>query len=441
MQGQKREQWASKFGFILAAAGSAVGLGNIWKFPYVTGQNGGAAFVVIYLIAVLIVGFAVMVGEFAMGRLTQKNIVGTYTQLQGRNWGWIGWLGVFCGIVILSYYSVIGGWTIRYLVSALGGVSHFASEGGAGQFFSKFTQNGKEVLLYQGLFMLLTMVVVFRGVASGLERWCKALMPALIVLLIVLVIRSVTLPGAAAGVSFYLKPDFSKVTGTTVMAALSQAFFSLSLGLGTMLTYGSYLRKDVDLPKSALQICALDTFVAVMAGLVVFPAAFAFNVQPGAGPGLSFVTLPVLFAKVPLGQVWAFCFFVLLFLAALTSSISMLEIPVAYLLDRGWSRPKASTLMAIIIFVIGIPSAIGDSLGWSLFGKDIISAGSYLSDSILMPFGGLMICLVAGWFKRGSVLTEAGLGASKALTSFWFFLVRYVAPVAIIAVFLSGLKG
>lgn len=436
-----REQWRSKLGFILAAAGSAVGLGNIWKFPYVTGANGGAAFVVIYLLAVLLVGFVVMVCEFVMGRATQKNIVGAYSQLRGPRWGVFGYLGVFCGMLILSYYSVIGGWTIKYLVVGLSGTARFVTEGSAGDFFVAFTHDGWQVFAYQALFMLLTLVVVLRGVAGGLERWCKALMPALLVLLVVLMVRALTLPGAAKGIDFYLKPDFSKVTGRTVMAALSQAFFSLSIGLGTMMTYGSYLRKDVDLPRSALQICGLDTLVALLAGMVIFPAAFAFGVQPGTGPGLTFITLPSLFAKVPLGAFWAMLFFLLLFVAALTSSISMLEIPVAYLLDKGMSRKGATWLMSAIILAMGVPSAFGDAKGWTIFGKDVISAGSYLSDSLLMPFGGFMVCLVAGWLNRREMEAEALAGGRSGWVKFWGFLARYVTPLLILAVFISGLKG
>lgn len=435
-----REQWRSKIGFVLAAAGSAVGLGNIWKFPYVTGQGGGAAFVVLYLISVVMVGFSVMMAEFAMGRWAGQNTVGAYRKLKGQGWGFVGYVGVFCGMLILSYYSVIGGWTIKYLWAAVADSGAFAGEGTAAAYFGAFTHNGFQMLVFQIVFLLITAYVVLRGVAGGLERWCKALMPALLVMLIALVIRSITLPGSGAGVRFYLWPDFSKVTGATLLAAVSQAFFSLSIGLGCMMTYGSYLGKDVDLGKSALQICGLDTLVALLAGLVVFPAAFAFNVDPSQGPGLSFVTLPALFAKVPLGALWAFVFFALLFTAALTSSISMLEIPVAYLTDRGMKRRSATWLMTAVVLLMGVPSAIGDSLGWTVFGKDVISAASFLSDSLLMPFGGFMVCVVAGWLCHKTVQSEVLLGGSPKLVALWSLTVKWVAPLAILVVFIAGLR-
>lgn len=441
MRSVAREQWRSKLGFVLAAAGSAVGLGNIWKFPYVTGHNGGAAFVVIYLVAVLLVGFSVMLAELAIGRATQKNVVGAYRTLQGPRWAGLGFVGLFCGMLILSYYSVIGGWTLKYLWASLTASKEFASEGAAAAYFGHFTTQGWQVFGFQILFLLLTAYVVLRGVSGGLERWCKALMPALLVMLVVLVVRSLSLPGSGKGVEFYLKPDFSKVTGATFLAAVSQAFFSLSIGLGTMLTYGSYLRKDVDLGKSALQICALDTLVALLAGLVIFPAAFAFGVDAGAGPGLSFVTLPALFSRVPFGALWAFVFFALLFVAALTSSISMLEIPVAYLLDKGMKRKNATWLMTVIILLMGVPSALGDSLGWKIFGLDMISAGSFLSDSLLMPFGGFMCCLVAGWLQYQRTRSELEMGTSPWLVRLWSFGVKFVAPLAILAVFIAGLRG
>nr|WP_321499684.1 sodium-dependent transporter [uncultured Dethiosulfovibrio sp.] len=441
--GQEREQWGSKIGFILAAAGSAVGLGNIWKFPYVTGTNGGGAFVLIYVLMVACIGFSVMLAELVIGRRAQLNAVGSFEKIKGGAWPMVGWLGLACGFLILSYYGVVGGWTIKYILHSFTGLMEIAGAGNAGEAFGGFISNPVMVVIYQAIFMFATIWVVYRGVGEGIERYCKVLMPALFILMIILIGRSVTLEGAGAGIEFYLKPDFSKVTAGTVLAALGQAFFSLSLGMGCMITYGSYLQKDISLPSAAAQVCFLDTLVALLAGLVVFPAVFAFGVEPGAGPGLTFITLPGIFAKMPGGMIWSALFFLLLFVAALTSAISLLEVACSYFIDKGWSRAKAAWTMGTLIFLLGIPSAISLGGGLKIGGKDFIDAAGFMTDQIMMPIGGLLICVFVGWVIKDIAreeLTNNGKLPLFAGFDAWVMFVKFVAPLSILYIFITGLK-
>lgn len=441
--GQQREQWGSKIGFILAAAGSAVGLGNIWKFPYVTGTNGGGAFVLLYIGMVACIGFTVMLAELVIGRRAQLNAVGSFEKIKGGAWPWVGWLGLACGFLILSYYGVVGGWTIKYIIHSFTGLMEIASAGNAGEVFGGFISSPLMVVFYQALFMFVTIWVVYRGVGEGIERYCKILMPALFVILIILIGRSVTLDGAAAGIEFYLKPDFSKVTSGTVLAALGQAFFSLSLGMGCMITYGSYLQKDINLATATVQVCVLDTLVALLAGLVVFPAVFAFGVEPGAGPGLTFITLPGIFAQMPGGMIWSALFFLLLFVAALTSAISLLEVACSYFIDKGWSRAKAAWTMGALIFLLGVPSAISLGGGLKIAGKDFMDVAGFFTDQIMMPIGGFFICIFVGWVIKDIAYEEITNGGKvPAFSGYatWAMLVKFVAPLAILYIFVTGLK-
>ena len=441
MTGKSREQWGSRIGFVLAAAGSAVGLGNIWKFPYMTGTNGGAAFVFIYILMVAAVGFTVMLAEFSIGRLGAHNVVDCFARVRSSKWSPIGWMGLICGIVILSYYSVIGGWTIRYFWLSFLDLMETAALGKAGEAFGGFVSNAPMVAGYQALFMLVTILVVLKGVSSGIERACKILMPALFILMLVLMARAMTLPGAMKGIEFYLKPDFSKVTASTILAAMGQAFFSLSLAAGTLITYGSYLDKKASLVRSVWQICSIDTLVALLAGFIIFPAVFAFNVEPSAGPGLTFISLPGVFAQMPAGFLWSMLFFCLLLFAALTSSISILETPVAYLMDHGWSRRSASCVMGLVIFLLGLPSAFSLDGSLKIAGKDFLDAACYLTDSILMPLGGVLICIFTGWVIHAKVRAIFEEPEQKfAGYPLWLFFVRVVAPVGILWIFSAGLK-
>lgn len=441
-QDVQREQWGSKIGFILAAAGSAVGLGNIWRFPYITGQNGGAAFVLIYLAIVFIIGFSVMLAEMAIGRKAQLNAVGSFGKLAGGLWPLVGWMGVAAGFMILSFYAVIGGWTIKYFIHSFTGLMADAAAGKAGDVFGGFVTNTMQVILYQAGFMLVTIWVVYKGIGEGIEKYCKILMPALFLILLILIGRSVTLEGAGKGLEFYLKPDFSKITGASISAALGQAFFSLSLGMGCMITYGSYVDRKTALPGAAIQVCFIDTMVAILAGLVIFPAVFAFGVDAGAGPGLTFVTLPSVFAKMPGAMIWSGLFFLLLFIAALTSAISLLEVVSAYFIDKGWSRPQAAIIMGLLIFVLGIPSAMSLAGAPKVAGKDFLDAMDFISSNVLLPLGGVFISLFVGWFwtsdAEKEVTNEGTL--TFGLMSMWIWVCRVIAPAAILYIFYTGLK-
>lgn len=441
--GVEREQWASKLGFVLAAAGSAVGLGNIWRFPYITGQNGGAAFVILYILLVFVIGFSVMMAEIAIGRKAELNAVGSFRKVRGGPWVLVGWMGIAAGFIILSYYGVIGGWTFKYIFASFTGLMEAGAAGEAGNFFGGFVSNTVQVVGLQLLFMLVVIWVVYKGIGEGIEKYCKILMPALFVLLLVLIVRSVTLPGSGEGLSFYMKPDFSKLSGDVFLAALGQAFFSLSLGMGCMITYGSYLNKDSYIPGAAAQVCFLDTMVAILAGFVIFPAVFAFGLEPGAGAGLTFVTLPSVFSQMPGGTFWSALFFLLLFVAALTSAISLLEVVCAYFIDElKWSRHKATVVMGLVIFAIGIPSAYSLTGNLKVAGKDFLDAADFLASNVLLPLGGLFISLFVGWFWTDEAKKEVtNQGETPfGLTGLWIWVCRIVAPVAIAIIFFRGLK-
>lgn len=435
----ERESWGGKLGFWLAAAGSAIGLGNIWRFPYLAGANGGAAFVFIYLLLVLTIGFSVMLAEFAIGRHTNLNAVGAFQKLKGGPWQIAGWMGVIAGFVILSFYSVIGGWTIKYIISSFTGMISTSTD--STEYFLNFIANGPQTVLYLAIFMAITIFVVYRGVGKGIEDTCKILMPALFAILVILIIRAVTLPGAFAGIDFYLNPDFSKITGKTILAALGQAFFSLSLGMGCMITYGSYIKSKKDsLPKAAAIITLLDTSAAFLAGFVIFPTVFAFGAEPGAGPGLTFITLPKVFALMPGGQIWSALFFLLLCVAALTSAISLLEVVVAYAIDNlKWPRHKAALSIGGVIFLLGIPSALSQgAVSLNVLGMSFLDLLDFISNNILLTVGGLLISLFVGWIIPDIAKKETTSHGPFAFQTVWLWICRVVAPVAIFIIILGG---
>lgn len=441
---KQREQFSSRLGFILASAGSAVGLGNIWRFPYVAGENGGAAFVFLYIVMVFCIGFTAMLAEFVVGRCAQRSNVGSLYELGGKGWSMVGWLGIVASITILSFYGIVGGWTIKYFVGVFSGLpSGETAAAQAGEAFGGFITNTPSVIFYQAVFMIVTIWIVSKGVGEGIEKLSKILMPLLFIIILVLVVRSITLEGGLKGVSFYLKPDFSKMTGKVFLAALGQAFFSLSLGTGTMLTYGSYLKKNEPMPKSAFQICMLDTFVAFLSGLIIFPAVFAFGFQPTAGAGLTFVTLPAVFSKMFGGVVWAGLFFLLLIIASITSSVSMLEVSCAHFVgEKGWSRSKTTWLIGTGTFLLGIPSAISLAGGLNIFGKSFMDTMDFLVSNLMMPVGGVLIAVFTGWFIHEKVKKEVTNNGSLKFSMFpiWSVLCKFVVPVAIIIIFIQGLK-
>ncbi len=445
-ENQNRDQWGSKLGFILAAAGSAVGLGNLWKFPYTAGQNGGGAFVIVYFAMLLLVGFTLMLAELVIGRHTQLNAVGAYRKIK-KNWAFVGGIGVLASYLILSVYSVIGGWVINYIVKALTGVFNTGDLNALNDVFGNFISNPTQPIIYQAIFVILTLGIVIGGISGGIEKYSKILMPGLFIMMLLIMIRSVTLPGAAEGIKYLLVPDFSKINGSVMLAALGQVFFSLSLGMGIIITYGSYLGKDTDLPQSAITIPLIDTGVALMAGLIVLPAVFAFGIDPTQGPGLIFVTLPAVFAQMPLGQLFAILFFVLVLFAALTSSISLLEASVSYVVDaRNWSRKKATCILAAGVFLIGIPSSLsqGSLSHIKLFrGLNIFDTVDFFTSNVLLPLGGLLLCIFIGWvWGVDNALKEASNNGkiSFKLAGFWSFVIKYIAPIAILVVFIQGLK-
>ena len=441
---QARESWGTRFGFVMAAAGSAVGLGNIWKFPYMTGENGGGAFLLIYLGFVLFFGLSLLMAELVIGRTAQLNPVGAYRKLGGPAWVPVGLVGIGAGFLILSFYIVVAGWTVAYIFLMARGALDNPDAEALGNLFGNFVSNPYEPVMYAGLFMILTAAVVAGGIGSGVERASKLFMPLLFVILLVLVGRSVTLPGAGEGLSFFLTPEWDKVTGKTVIAAIGQAFFSLSLGMGAMITYGSYMPKHHNLPADATMVAGLDTLVAILAGLLILPAVFSAGLNPSSGPGLTFITLPAVFAAMPGGMWFGLLFFILLAIAALTSAVSLLETVVTWLIDeRRMSRLRATIGSASIIFLLGIPSslAMGPWSEFKIYGKDILSFVDFVTSSILMPLGALAMALFVGWYMgQKAVIAITNDGTLRVpMIRLWLFMLRFVCPIGILVVLYNGL--
>lgn len=439
-------QWSSKWTFTLAAVGSAVGLGNIWKFPYEAGEGGGGAFVLIYLFFVFLIGTPVMVAELALGRRGQKSPIGSMTKIaaeEGRSrlWSLIGWSGVVGAFLVISFYSVVGGWTLSYALKAATGTFDAISAEQSGAFFGDFLNDGFNLILWHSVFMLITLGIVARGVAGGLEKAVTLLMPALFIMLIGLVIYAAFTADFSAAVTFLFSPDFSKVNVDVALQALGQSFFSLSLALGSIMTYGSYLSQETKITPAAITIAGADTGVALLAGLAIFPIVFTYGLDVSGGPGLIFATLPIAFGEMAGGQIIGALFFILLAIAAITSSISLLEPAVSYIDERtSLGRSKAAFLIGSSAFLLGILSALSLGEGpvstFTLFGKTIMDAKDFLTNNIMMPLGGMFTALFVGWFvSRKSMMKE--LAMSDRAFRIWYFLVRFVAPVAIAAVFLS----
>lgn len=446
-----REQWGSKLGFILAAAGSAIGLGNIWKFPYVVGENGGSAFIIIYLLCTAVIGLPVLVGEILIGRTTQRNPVGAFRALSGSKfWAGVGGMGVIAGFLILSFYAVIAGWSVGYIYQSISGdFFQYADPTKAAEHFVDLTQNVTWIMSYFAFFMVITMLVVISGVQKGIERGSKIMMPLLFILLIFVMIRGITLEGAEAGINFLLDPDWSEVNGQTFLIALGQAFFTLSMGMGAMLTYGSYMSKKDSVPSSALQIVILDTSIALIAGIAIFTSVFAVGLDANAGPGLIFHTLPVVFTKMPGGEFFGPIFFILLTIAALTSAMSLLEVITAYFVDeKKWSRKKAVIVFGGVTFLLGIPSALSFNIlsDFSVFGLNFFDLVDYITSNILLPLGGFLIAVfIAYVWKFDKALVELKNGAENLfnkyplLITLWQIFIKYFAPVLIFLVLLHSM--
>ncbi len=444
----ERGGWGSKVAFIFAAAGSAVGLGNIWRFPYQTGMNGGAAFVFVYLIAVFLIGLVVFLAEVSMGRMTKKNPVGAFKQIKPKGpWFLVGILGVFTAVMILSYYGVIAGWTLGYAVKSIrGDFSHKLTEEFVQNMFVHFSSNiGLNLILFS-LFILITVLVVSLGIKGGIEKLTKILMPMLFIILIYLSIRAVLFEGASKGLAFYLKPDFTKINSRVILFAITQAFFSLSLGMGTIMTYGSYISDEDYLPSSALWVVSLDTFVAIIAGLVIFPTLFTIpGMSPQQGPALVFIVLPVVFSKIPGGAIFGFLFFLLLVIAALTSTISLLEVPVAYLIDeKKWKRKKAAIAVGVLSFIFGVPSILANVKGnffsnLPIFKKDFLSIMDLLWGNISLLLGGFLITIFVGyvWGADKAIKEITKNGKKFKLAGLWKIFIKYFVPVVLFVILLT----
>ncbi len=441
-----RNHWSGRLGFILAAVGSAVGLGNIWKFPFITGNNGGGAFVLIYLLAILICGLPILMAEFVIGRHSQCDVVGSFSTLTPKStfWKGVGWLNLLAAFIILSYYGVVAGWTLDYLFKSLAGAFGGKEPEVIVGMFGELVTNPTKQFIWFSVFMGLCLLAVISGVKKGLERWNKVLMPTLFILLFFMAAYAMTTSGAKEGIGFMLYPDFSKLTMTGVLEAIGHSFFTLSLAMGAMITYASYMDKNEPIYPMAIRIAFLDTVVAIVAGLAIFPIVFSVGLKPGAGPGLIFKTLPQVFATIPFGAVLAVIFFILLAFAALSSAISLLEVLTAFMIDeKKVNRKKATIFMTIAVYLAGIPSA----LSYSVLGKvkllpgmEVLDSLDYIASNFMLPIGGLLIAIYTGYILDKKIsqaeITEDGR-SSLAIFSIWFFTIRYIAPLAMVIVLLT----
>ena len=453
MAAQERANFGSKLGVILASAGSAVGLGNIWRFPCEVGENGGAAFILVYLVCVVFLGMPVMMSEFLIGRRSRSNTATAYKILApGTPWHFVGLMGVFSGFLILSYYIVVCGWTFEYAWTAI--TNGFSQKEGAMDytaFFNNFVSDPWKPLLYLTAFMLITHYIVVRGVKEGIEKFSKVMMPMLLLIIGVLVVCSFSMPGSVKGLTFLLKPDFGKIDTGVVLSAMGQAFFSLSLGMGCLCTYASYFTKEVNLVKTSGSVVVIDTLVAVMSGFIIFPAVFSVpGLTPNAGPGLVFITLPnvfnIAFDNYPiLGYIFSVMFYVLLVLAALTSTISMHEVATAYVHEKfGMTRTKGALMVTGVCLILGVLCSLsfGVLSDMTIAGFTLFDLFDYVSAKFLMPLGGMLISIFTGWYLDRKLVWEEITNEGRLripMFKAYIFLLKYVAPLAIGAIFIHEL--
>ena len=438
--------FTTKLGVLLVTLGSAVGLGNIWKFPALAGMNGGAAFVLIYLLCALVLGLPVMLAEHAMGREGRKDVIGTMQKLAPKSLWWvIGAIGVLAAFLIMAFYSEVAGWVVAYIGKAvtLGKLSTDPATNG--QIFTDLVTDPVQSLVWQWVVLLATGVIIALGVVKGIEATIKRSLPLLFLLLMIVIVRSVTLPGAAAGLEFLFKPDWSKVTFTTVLTALGLAFFKLSVGMGCMMTYGSYFRKDQNIPVTATRIVLLDLLISIMAGLAIFPAVFALGFEPTAGASLLFITIPAVFASMPFGNFFMIIFFVLTALAATGAILSLLEVITAYLENNfKLKRVTAAAVTISGVALFGVPAALSNSAtsNWLVFGKTFFDLYDYVTSNILLTVGGLLIAVFVGWVWKypnlATQLSNQGELKNEKVSKFFFFMLKFVTPVLIFLILLSG---
>lgn len=447
---EKRATWTSRVGFIFAAAGSAVGLANIWRFPYILGMHGGAAFLIVYLICLFLIGFPVFISELLIGRTTGTTPGFAFEALSGKKpWRYFGNFTILTGFIVSAFYSAVAGWILGYLVEAFrGNLTRFEAAAEAQSHFSTLLADPYWGLISFAVFLFASTLVLFFGVREGIERGNKIMMPALFVILILILARALTLPNAWSGVEFLLAPDFSALTPTALMIALGQSFFTLSLGQGTMVTYGSYLAKKDNLVQSGLTVVLMDTLVSLFAAVAVFAIVFFAGLSPDSGPGLLFHTLPLVFGKLPWGDAFACLFFFLVFLAALTSQISAMEPAIAYLIDRfGWGRKKATFVVAMAVFIVGIPCALSNSVlrDVLIFGMVPLDFMSFVASSIMIPVGGFFAVMLVGyWWGMDKAINQLKIGAESyfaiwPLAGYFKVCIKVLAPLLIILVFLSAL--
>lgn len=442
-------QWTNRMAFILAATGSAVGLGNIWKFPYITGENGGGAFVLVYLLCIAAIGIPIMMAEVMLGRRGRQSPINTMATLakeekRSQIWVGLGWMGVLAGFLILSYYSVIAGWALSYVFRSGSGMFTGVTADGVQSIFSGLVSDPERLLAWHTIFMVATMIVVARGVQHGLEKAVRFLMPMLFLLLLILLFYAMDTGYFSEGLTFLFSPDFSKITPAAILTAMGHAFFTLSLGMGAIMVYGSYLPKGTSIAKTTVIIAGADTIVALLAGMVIFPVVFANGLEPTAGPGLIFKTLPIAFGQMDSGIVIGTLFFVLLVFAAWTSSISLIEPAVAWLVEnRSMNRIYASVWIGVITWAMGIVTALSFNI-WAFefkFAGETKSAGMFdvldiLTANIMLPLGGLFIAIFAGWVMH-EVSSKHEFNTTELGYNIWLFLVRFITPIAVLIVFLN----
>lgn len=447
LQNDNRAQFSTRLGVIATTVGSAVGLGNIWRFPYEAGTHGGGAFLITYLCFIFAFGIPILCAEFMIGRGTHSNIFGAFRQLRSSGkWHWVGYIGIVASIMILSFYSVVAGWTLEYLYQSITGALNLNSQEAYHAQFQQFSTHPWRPLLWTILFLIVNFVIVIRGVQKGIERMSNIMMPILFLILIIFCVNSLLMPGAKEGLEFLFSPDFSKIDSSVMVSAMGQAFFSLSLGLGTMMTYASYFSKETHIVKSATITACLDTTVAILSGVIIFPAVFTFGVSPTQGPALVFEVLPNIFNQLPGSTIWSILFFFLLFIASLSSTISMSEVSIAYFTEeKKMSRNKATILNTAIALIFGTLCALSfnclDNI--TIARMTIFSIFDYVSSNILLPAGGMFISFFAGWLLDRSFIHDqlTNNGSVKVrVTKAIIFSLKYVAPTGIILVFLSSLK-
>lgn len=446
MEKKKRASFGSKLGFLAAAVGSAVGLGNIWRFPYELGQNGGFAFLIVYLLCAFLIGWPLMLSEFAVGRMGQSNVSSSFSNIIGnKRWNWIGIMGAVCVLLVIGFYAVVCGWSLEYIYQAITNQFSGRTPLELSESFTSFTTGTWRPILWVMVFLVINCAIVVGGVQEGIEKTSKVLMPFLFTIIVVLCIRSISLPGGLDGLKFLFSPDFSKITPSVVLSAMGQAFFSLSLGMGCMLTYGSYMRKENHLGKTAFEVVGMDSLISILCAMTIFPAVFALGIDPSKGPELVFITLPNVFNQMPGGYFWGILFFILLAIAALTSTISMLEVITAYVSEEWKINRKATAIgstIVIALLAIGCSLSMGVWSEYTILGMNLFDLFDNFTAKILMPIGGIAISIFFGWVvdrkSREAELTNEGTMKLKYL-KFYTFLLKYIVPIAILAVFADQL--